>query len=77
MTKFLFSVLLSFIISSFALGQTLHIYGGANKDVYLGCLNCSKYDQNSIWNAYGTYGSKYNSNSIWNAYGTYGSKYNT
>lgn len=77
MTNFLFSVLLSVVISTAAFSQTLHIYGGADHDVYLGCLNCSKYDQNSIWNTYGTYGSKYNSNSIWNAYGTYGSKYNT
>lgn len=57
--------------------QTLHIYGGENNNVYLGCLNCNKYDRNSIWNAYGTYGSKYNSLSIWNAYGTYGSKFNS
>lgn len=77
MTKFLLSNLLSFLISISVFGQTLHIYGGANHDVYLGCLNGSKYDQNSIWNAFGTYGSKFNSNSIWNAYGTYGSKYNT
>ncbi len=58
-------------------GQALHIYGGQNNDVYLGCLNCDKYDQNSIWNAYGKYGYKYNSNSIWNSYGTFGSKYNS
>lgn len=76
MTKLILTVLLSLTIATFVNGQTLHIYGGSNHDVYLGCLNCNKYDQNSIWNAYGTYGSKYNSNSIWNAYGTYGSKYN-
>ena len=60
-----------------AYSQTLHMYGGKNHDVYLGCLNCDKFNPNSIWNAYGTYGSKYNPNSIWNAYGTYGSKYNS
>lgn len=70
-------VFLSFLlISTFSSAQTLHIYGGKNHDEYLGCLNCDKYNSNSIWNAYGTYGSKYNSNSIWNAYGTYGSSYN-
>ena len=56
--------------------QELQIYAGKDHDVYLGCLNCDKYNTNSIWNIYGTFGSKYNANSIWNKYGTYGSKYN-
>jgi hypothetical protein len=56
--------------------QTLYIYGGREHDVFLGCLNGSKYDSNSIWNEYGQYGNKYNTNSIWNSYGTYGNKYN-
>lgn len=60
-----------------AFSQELHVYGGSNQDVYLGCLNCNKFDSNSIWNAFGTYGSKFNVKSIWNAYGTYGSEYNT
>lgn len=55
----------------------LYIYGGAKADVYLGKLNASKFDTESIWNAYGTYGNKFNSKSIWNAYGTYGSEYNS
>ena len=36
--------------------QKLHLYGGSNHDVYLGCLNCSKTDSNSIWNDLGKYG---------------------
>lgn len=72
---FLGALILASVTVTF--GQTLHIYGGKNHDEYLGCLNCDKYNSNSIWNTYGTYGSKYNSNSIWNAYGTYGSKYNS
>ncbi len=55
---------------------TLLIYGGKEHDEYLGKLNASKYDSESIWNQYGKYGSRYNSKSIWNQYGTYGSKYN-
>ena len=43
--------------------------------MYLGKLNASRYDSESIWNEYGQYGSKYNSYCIWNVYGTYGSKY--
>jgi len=67
-------LLLCFSLKSYS--QTLHLYGGKNNDEYLGCLNCDKFNSNSIWNAFGNYGSKFNSNSIWNAYGTYGSKYN-
>jgi len=77
MNKIIFVTLLLLAFTTTTYSQTLHLYGGKNNDVYLGCLNCDKYNSNSIWNAYGTYGSKYNSNSIWNAYGTYGSKYNS
>jgi hypothetical protein len=42
---------------------------------YLGELSTNKFDSDSIFNEYGTYGSKYSSDSIWNEYGTYGSKY--
>ncbi len=63
-------------ITTITFGQTLHLYGGSGHDVYLGCLNCNSYDQDSIWNEYGTYGNSYNANSIWNAYGTYGNSYN-
>lgn len=37
----------------------------------------NRYDNNSIFNKYGNYGSKYNSTSIWNPYGQYGSKYSS
>ncbi|MBS0645220.1 MAG: hypothetical protein JSR97_01330 [Verrucomicrobia bacterium] len=68
-------ILLPFLFfATVAVGQkTLHLYGGQNQDVYLGCLNCSDIDQNSIWNDIGTYGSNINSKSIWNDIGTYGS----
>lgn len=65
------------VLASITNGQTLHLYGGNNHDVYLGCLNCDSYDSNSIWNEYGTYGNSYNSKSIWNEYGTYGNEYNS
>lgn len=74
--KIKFTIILFFIFFSITYSQTLHIYGGQNHDQYLGCLNCNDYDNNSIWNEYGTYGSNYNSMSIWNAYGTYGGEYN-
>ena len=42
---------------------------------YLGKIT-NKYNSDSIFNKYGTYGSKYGSDSIWNKYGSYGSPYN-
>jgi hypothetical protein len=57
--------------------QTLHLYGGHNYRVYLGCLNCNEYDSNSVWNQYGNYGNKYSSISIWNKYGDYGGEYSS
>lgn len=63
------------IIANFTFAQTLLLYGGSNNDQFLGCMNCDKYDKNSIWNEYGTYGSKYSSTSIWNKYGSYGGQY--
>ena len=51
------------------------LFGGSNHDVFLGCLNCSKYDSGSVWNKYGDFGSRYSDKSIWNKYATYGSKY--
>lgn len=56
---------------------TMYIYGGANGNVYLGKLNASRFDVESIWNRFGTYGNRFNTNSIWNAYGSYGSDYSS
>lgn len=56
---------------------TLYIYGGRNEEDYLGKLNASKFDSESIWNEFGKYGNKYNSKCIWNSYGTYGNPYNS
>lgn len=58
-------------------GQTLMIFGGDDHDVYLGKLNASEYDSESIWNEYGSYGNSYSSTSIWNEYSSYGSDYSS
>ena len=76
MKIFLTAVLILTAIITFGQKQ-LHIYGGKDHDVYLGCLNCDNFNTNSIWNSYGTYGSSYNSKSIWNSYGIYGSEYSS
>lgn len=75
---FRFTLLLTLIpFPAFTKDPVLLLYGGENHELFLGCLNCSKYDSSSIWNKYGEHGSKYNSDSIWNKHGTYGSKFNT
>jgi hypothetical protein len=51
------------------------IYGADG--TYLGKLNANKYDQESVANPYGQYGSKYSSTSINNPYSEYGSKYSS
>lgn len=76
MKKNVFLILALFSISV-GYSQTLLIFGGKNHDVYLGKLNASEYDSESIWNEYGKYGNSYSSNSIWNEYGTYGSEYSS
>lgn len=77
--RFILSALLLIMSLGFCLGgnpyTTLYIYGGEDGDVYLGKLNASRYDSESIWNEYGKYGNKYRSDCIWNEYGKYGSKY--
>lgn len=61
--------------------QVLLIYGydsyEDNYGVYLGKLNASCYDSESIWNIYGDYGNIYSSESIWNQYGDYGNEYSS
>lgn len=51
------------------------LFGGANHQVYLGCVTCNKYHSESIWNQVGNYGNQFNPNSIWNKFGLYGNPY--
>ena len=74
MKKLVF-ILMAMLFSNIAYSQILLIYGGKDHDVYLGKLNASEYDSESIWNEYGKYGNEYNSNCIWNEYGKYGNEY--
>lgn len=77
MRKLLLLLFTVIMIVSTLSAQNMHLYGGKNHDVYLGCLTSNEYDSESVWNSYGTYGSKHNTKSIWNNYGTYGGKYGT
>lgn len=73
----IFSIVCLLTLYTFVSGQTLMIFGGDDYDVYLGKLNASKYDSESIWNEYGSYGNSYSSTSIWNEYNSYGSDYSS
>lgn len=55
--------------------QTLLILGGSDHRFYLGKLNASEYDIESIWNEFGVYGSTYFTYSLWNKNGIFGSEY--
>lgn len=57
--------------------EALLLYGGDGHQAFLGCLNCSKYDSNSVQNQYGTYGSAYSTTSIFNHYSEFGSAYSS
>ncbi|RTZ46100.1 hypothetical protein EJ377_16445 [Chryseobacterium arthrosphaerae] len=54
--KKVFIVLSCLPVSCLFKAQTLHLYGGADQDQYLGCLNCDTFDKNSIWNKFSDYG---------------------
>ncbi len=69
--------LTSELTGSFPAYPELLVFGGRNHDVFLGCLNCSEFDGDSLLNEYGVHGSVYSPNSILNPYGRYGSQYST
>ena len=76
MKKFI-TIICMLLFEHLVFGQTLMIFGGDDHDVYLGKLNASEYDSESIWNEYGSYGNSYSSTSIWNEYSSYGSDYSS
>jgi len=53
----------------------LMIFGGEGHKTYLGCLSCSEYATDSIFNNYGDHGSRFSNESVWNHYSDYGSRY--
>lgn len=75
----IFLLILIILVSSYAMAEepALFLFGGKQHDKFLGCLNCSKVDELSVWNKFGKYGSKFSSDSIWNQFGPYGSKFNS
>jgi len=53
----------------------LMLFSGEGLRSYLGCLNCSQYASDSVFNQFGTHGSQYSAESVFNSYGQFGSRY--
>jgi hypothetical protein len=53
----------------------LMVFGGPGHGTYLGCLNCSEYANDSVFNEYGPHGSAYASASVFNQYSQFGGLY--
>jgi hypothetical protein len=53
------------------------LFGGPNNSgsVFIGCLNCGRFDSSSVCNQFGDFGSRFATNSIWNRFGDYGSRF--
>jgi hypothetical protein len=68
-------ILILVLTSSIAFAQKVMIYGGENHDVYLGCITCTQFNGESIWNAEGIYGTKNNNLSIWSEFSEYGNEF--
>lgn len=56
-------------------GTKLMVFGGQGHQVFLGCMSCSQYDAESIFNQYGSHGSRYSAQSVLNPYSEFGSLY--
>jgi hypothetical protein len=55
----------------------LMIFGADDHKTYLGCLSCSEYSTDSVFNKYGSHGSRYSAESVWNQYSEFGSRYSS
>ena len=63
-------------VSAHAQNVALLLFENTSSDNrFAGCLNCNRYDDASVCNRYGKYGSRYEDDSIWNRYGQHGSRY--
>lgn len=51
------------------------VFAQDDEQTYLGKID-NKYNSESVFNKYGTYGNEYSSESIWNKYSEFGNKYN-
>jgi hypothetical protein len=59
-----------------AQSREILIMGGPNHDEFLGCLTCSEFDSNSVWNDFSRHGFG-NEFGTWNRFGQHASKFST
>jgi len=67
--------LLLLVPTSVLSAEALLLYAGKNHDEFIGCLNCGNFDDGSVCNTFGDYGSQFSDMSIWNNFGDYGSRF--
>lgn len=61
--------------ASIAQNAPLLLFDGKTGTEFAGCLNCNRFDDASICNKFGKYGSKFEEKSIWNQFGKFGSQF--
>jgi hypothetical protein len=66
----LIGLAVSLTMQATAKADDLLLFGGVGHKEFLGCLNCSEFVGNSIWNEMSTYGWK-NGFGTWNSLGSY------
>ena len=65
-SRIIIVLVFSLMLSSFVSAELL-LY--SDDDKFHGCLDCTRFDTDSICNNFGTYGRRFNSDSIWNRFG--------
>lgn len=69
------ALILLIISADIVFAQKLMLWGGEKHEVYLGCLNCTQYHAESVWNEEGVYGTKMNNLSIWSEFSDFGNEF--
>lgn len=75
MRRLVFIVAVSLAVDLSAQARKLLIFGGEDHDEFVGCLNCNKFDPQSVQNDFGTYGNPFSDKSIKNHFSSYGNPY--
>jgi len=75
MHKTVITILILFVLISTASAQKVYILGGENRDFFLGCITCTQFHDESIWNKNGIYGTPNNDVSIWSEFSEYGNEF--
>lgn len=55
--------------------KELSIYGGSDRDIFLGCLICNEFRSDSICNGFGRYGNEFSRAGMFNEYAGFGNEY--